>query len=401
MGVKELLEKRANIWEQAKALIDRAEAENRDLSAEEEQQYQRMMAEMEELAKRAKRLEEAKRLEQELEQRANEPIRASREPQKEKRDVIMAAFRDYLTRGIITQELRDLATTTGAEGGYLVAPQEFAQDLIKAVDNVTFVRKLARVWPLTTSDTLGVVSIDTDLSDADWTSEVGNITADTSLAFGSRTLKPEMLSKLVKVSMKLLKVSAIPAEQIVRDRLAYKFGVTLENALLNGDGSSKPLGVFVADNNGVPTTRDVTDGNTTTAISADSIIAAKYALKEGYRRNAAWIFHRDILKEVAKIKDNDGQYLWRPGLVAGQPDTLSGLPVYESEYAPNTMSAGAYVGILGDFSYYWIAELQDIEIQRLNELFAANSQVGFIGRMYADGQPVLGEAFARIQLATS
>jgi HK97 family phage major capsid protein len=402
MSVKALLEKRANVWEQAKALIDRAEAENRDFTAEEKEQYDKMMAEMDELAKRAQRLEEAERLEKELQARANEPIKAGvpgATPEKDKREAVRAAFRTYLQTGVVLPELRDLAAGVDASGGYLVAPEEFVAEVIKDIDNVTFVRRIANVIPLKTSDSLGVPTLDTDMSDPDWTAEVGAISADTSMAFGKRSLTPQLLTKLVKVSMKLLRVSAVPAEQFVRQRLAYKFGAALENNFLNGDGSGKPLGVFVADANGITTNRDVTDGNTTTAISADSIIAAKYALKEGYRRNAKWIFHRDVLKEIAKLKDSDGQYLWRPGLTAGQPDTLSGLPVFESEYAPNALSAGAYVGILGDFSYYWIAELQALEIQRLNELYAANSQVGFIGRLWADGQPVLENAFARIQLA--
>jgi len=90
--------------------------------------------------------------------------------------------------------------------------------------------------------------------------------------------------------------------------------------------------------------------------------------------------------------------LWRPGLALGQPDTLLNLPVNESEFAPNDVATGKYVGILGDFKYYWIAELMGMEIQRLSELFAPSSQVGFIGRMWVDGAPVLESAFARIKI---
>jgi HK97 family phage major capsid protein len=102
---------------------------------------------------------------------------------------------------------------------------------------------------------------------------------------------------------------------------------------------------------------------------------------------------------ISKLKDGEGRYLWQQGLAAGQPDTILNLPVNESEYAPSTFTTGKYVGILGNFQFYWIAELFGMEIQRLNELFAATSQVGFIGRMWADGAPVLEEAFARVKLA--
>ena len=87
-----------------------------------------------------------------------------------------------------------------------------------------------------------------------------------------------------------------------------------------------------------------------------------------------------------------------PGITADDPDRLLGLPVGESEYVPNTFTTTLYVGVLGDFRWYWIADALDIEIQRLNELFAATNQVGFIARLKNDGMPVLEEAFARVQL---
>jgi HK97 family phage major capsid protein len=78
---------------------------------------------------------------------------------------------------------------------------------------------------------------------------------------------------------------------------------------------------------------------------------------------------------------------------------LFGVPVFVSEYAPNTFTTGLYVGIIGDFSFYWTADALDFSIQRLNELYAATNQTGFIGRLESDGMPVLEEAFVRVKLA--
>ena len=405
--IKELLEKRANIWEQAKALVDRAEAENRDFTAEEQQQYDKMFDEMDSLSNRARRLEEQEREEREL----GRPARAFKAPlgsegAREDRDAkAMDAFRSYLATGAIRPELRDMqvadSSGEGTLGGYLVPPQQFISELIKTLDNSVFVRRISRVFQVTSSDSLGAPVLDTDLSDPAWTTEVQDLTStlDTAMKFDKRELKPQQLAKMVKVSMKLLRISAIPAEALVRDRLAYKFATAMENNFLNGDGSAKPLGVFYASANGISTARDVTEGNSATAISADGLIAAKYALKAQYRNGAQWIFHRDAIKAISKLKDGEGRYLWQQGLASGQPDTILNLPVNESEYAPNTFASGNYVGILGNFQFYWIAELFGMEIQRLNELFAATSQVGFIGRMWVDGAPVLEDAFARVKLA--
>ena len=77
----------------------------------------------------------------------------------------------------------------------------------------------------------------------------------------------------------------------------------------------------------------------------------------------------------------------------------TGLQFFMSEYVPNTFTTGKYVGILGDFSFYWIVDALNLEVQRLDELYAATNQIGFIGRMETDGMPVLEEAFVRVALA--
>ncbi len=401
MNVKELLEKRGNIWEHAKALIDTAEAEGRDFSAEEQAQYDKMMGEMDELAKRAKRLEEKQRLEAQMEMPANEPVRVdpAADGEVKRQADLMPEFRAFIKSGVVGPELRRLQADVDEQGGFMLPPEQFIADLIKELDNKVFVRGLATVIPVTTSDSLGVPTLEEDVGDPDWTTEVQEVNVDTGMTFGKRALTPHQLTKLVKVSMKLLRTSAIPVEGLVRERLAFKFAAAQENHFLNGNGTGQPLGVFVADTNGISTARDVSTGNTTSAIAADNLFEVKYALKEQYRGGAQWIFHRDAVKMIAKLKDGEGQYLWRPGLAVGQPDTLLNLPINESEYAPNTFTTGKYVGILGNFRYYWIAEMFGMEIQRLNELFAQTNQIGFIGRMWCDGAPVLESAFARVKLA--
>lgn len=184
-------------------------------------------------------------------------------------------------------------------------------------------------------------------------------------------------------------------------RLAYKLSVVMENAFLNGTGVNQPLGVFTASAQGISTGRDVSTGNTATEMRFDGLIEAKYTLKAQYWPMARWIFHRSGIKQIAKLKDGEGQYLWQPTTQQGQPDRILGLPVWASEYAPSTFTASQYVGILGDFSNYWIADALNMDMQRLDELYAATGQVGFISRVEADGMPVLEEAFVRVKLAAS
>src|SRR5690606_41779652 len=142
-------------------------------------------------------------------------------------------------------------------------------------------------------------------------------------------------------------------------------------AFVTGACGNQPLCVFTASTYGVSACRDVATGNSATAIAMNGLINAKYALKAAYWPRARWIFHRDAVKQIALLRDDSGasagtgSYLWYPSVRDGEPDRLLGLPMDVSEYAPNTFTSALYVGILGDFSNYWIADSLALELQRL------------------------------------
>ena len=286
------------------------------------------------------------------------------------------------------------------EGGYTIVPEQFIAQLLKDVDDIVYIRQLATKHPLTKAASLGIPYLEADPADADWTTELGTGNEDSTMSFGKRELSPNPYAKRIKISNALINRSALPIEDIVRQRLAYKFAITEEKAYMTGNGTGQPLGLFYASNDGIPVSRDISEGNTTTAPTFDGLINAKYALKQQYLAKAAWIFHRDCIKILAKIKDDEKRYIWEQSVQAGQPDRLLGLPVYMSEYAPNTFTAGQYVGIIGDFSFYHIVDALDMQLLRLNELYAETNQIGYIARKEGDGMPVLKNAFARVQLAS-
>jgi HK97 family phage major capsid protein len=225
------------------------------------------------------------------------------------------------------------------------------------------------------------------------------------MAFDRRDLEPQLMSKLALVSLRTLMLSS-DAEKEVVDELGYKFGITEEKGFITGDGSGKPLGIYTASASGISTGRDVT-ASSATAFTADNLIDVKFSLKQGYQRDksTAWVVSREFIKRARKLKvasttgGNDLEYVWQPGLTEGAPDKILDIPYYMSEYAPNTFTTGLYVAVLGAFRFYRIAQLADVMLQRLTELYAGTNQVGFIGRRWVDGSPVLEEAFARLKLA--
>lgn len=307
-------------------------------------------------------------------------------------------YQDYLMGKASFDEVRALAADAAIYGGYLVAPLQMSMDLIKAIDDQVFMRRMATKFVVTNADGLGMPSLDADPADADWTAEIETGNEDSAMQFGRRELKPYPLAKRIKVSKKLLRTGAMNVDALVMQRLAYKFGVTEEKAFLLGSGANQPLGVFTASNDGVPTSRDVVTGSATD-FTFDGLLDALYALKGGYwgRPSTAWMFHRDGVKRIAKLKDSQNRYLWEPSQQVGQPDRIKGVPLIMSEFVPNTFTTGQYVGMLADWSYYYVADALTQTIERLTELYAEKNQMGYIGRLETDGQPVLAEAFVRIK----
>ena len=403
----EMQQQRANLIHECRSILDALENEKRDYTPEEKVKYERMDAEIDTLEKRIEAERKQESREKGLGDKEERQAGGSEQPKQESRggfardsEEYRAAFNSFLLNGrggLTPEEIRAMQADSDTGGGYLVAPQQMVMELIKNVDDAVFFRSIARVTQLRTAKSLGVPTLDKDADEADWTAELttGSLT---DVAFGKRELRPHPLAKRAKISNTLLRMAAMSPEAIIRERLAYKFAVTEEKAFLLGDGVQKPLGVFTASNDGIPTARDVVGANTATAIKADTLFDAKYSLKEQYQRAARWIFHRDAIKEIRKLKDGNGQYIWQAGLQAGAPDRILDTPYYMSEFAPNTFTTGLYVGIIGDFSKYWIAEALDMQVQRLVELYAETNQTGFIARMEIDGMPTLAEAFTRIKL---
>jgi HK97 family phage major capsid protein len=407
MTLQEMLEQRNKLLADARALNDKAMAESRDFTGEEQAQYDAMFKDIDSLNNRITREQDLQAREAALAQ--SQGTRAAQyetpgAPGGAAGDNLtphQRGFRAYLVgqRHIPEEENRALQAGADVSGGYIVAPQQFIASLIKAVDDQVFLRQRATKYTVATAESLGVPSLDHNPADADWTSELATGSEDTTMDFGKRELRPYPLAKRIKVSNKLLRQAALDPEALVRDRLAYKFGITEEKAFLTGSGAGQPLGLFTASALGINTDRDYSTGNTTTSPTFDGLIGAKYTLKPQYWNQAEWLFHRDALAKIAKLKDGEGQYIWRENVRVGEPPQLLGRPFMMSEYVPNTFTTGLYVGILGDFSFYWIVDALNLQVQRLIELYAESNQTGFIARAELDGMPVLGEPFVRVTLA--
>lgn len=417
-SLKELLDTRASLWHEAKGILVAAEKEDRDLNPGERESYDRLDAEIDRLTVEidgkeadARRREKHAALEASFgnpapRQTATGSLAGGTKGDAAKASPRRDAFLKYIAAQQLSagevEALTTLQVDKDTKGGYVVMEEQFINELLADITDETVMRRLCRVLPPVNANvSIGAPRLTSRASTFAWGSELSAPTEDAAMAFGKRKLVPHHMTGEVVVSRDLLRAAVLSVDEIVRSELARDAGELQEAAFLTGSGSQQPLGIFTASNDGIPTSRDVSTGNTSTAIQIDGLIEALGSLKDSYARSATWLFHRNAMTQIRKLKTGDGHYQgWVPSPIAGQPDTLLGRPVVTSEFVPATFTSGLYVGIVGDFQRgYWIVDSLEQEIQVLNELLARNNQVSYLTRMKVDGAPVRAEAFARVKLA--
>jgi HK97 family phage major capsid protein len=396
--ILELREKRAKSWEAAKAFLDTKRGTDGIVSAEDTATYEKMESDVVALGNEIDRLEKQEALDRELSKPLNTPLtgkpifqgmeskggRASAEYQK----AFWNAMRTRSGEGLDPVIKNALQIGTDTEGGYLV-PDEFERTLIEALDEENIFRKLANV--ISTSSGDRKIPVVASKGTASWIDEEGAI-PESDDSFGQVSIGAYKLGTMIKVSEELLNDSVFNLENYIAREFARRIGNKEEDAFFTGDGSGKPTGILAA-------TGGAQIGVTAasaTAISIDEILDLFYSLKSPYRNKSVFVMNDATIKAIRKLKDGQGQYIWQPSLQAGTPDTILNRPVYTSSYVP-TIAASAKSIIFGDFGYYWVADRQGRVFKRLNELYAATGQVGFVATQRVDGKLILPEAIKVLQ----
>ena len=389
--ILDLRQKRANLWDETKNFLDSAKREGDVLSAEDAAKYEKMEADIVALGREIDILERQAELDKQLNAPVNTPVLGTPKTNGDTKtgrasDEYKNAFWQAM-QNKYTYSVHDaLQIGTDSEGGYLV-PDEFEATLIDRLSEENFIRSLATI--ITSSNGDKKIPVVASHGAAVWIDEEGEYTEDDDV-FATVTLGAHKLSSIIKVSEELLNDAAFNLETYIAQEFARRMSAAEELAFISGDGKSKPTGLITSGETGVTAASSA-------AITADEIIDLYHSLRTPYRKNAVFIANDSTIKAIRKLKDGTGQYLWQPGLQAGQPDTILNRPVYTSSCMPE-IAGGNKVMLFGDLSYYWIADRQGRSFQRLNELFAKNGQVGFRVFQRVDGKLTLPEAVKTLQM---
>jgi len=401
--ITELRQKRAGIVENMRALLDAAAAESRDLNADENQNYQNMETELGQLEAQITREERVAGLEEELRQSANGSRNPGRDRQPGGRDNRTARanesdeYRDAFLRflvsgtpeqGLITERRDVLGLGLGSSNGYgsYLAPVALERVLVNELTQQNVLRQIADVRTSATDVDIPVASTHTT---AYLVAEGASITASNP-TFSRIQMKAYKLAALSYVTWEALEDIFLNYEGFIRDDFAAAFAAKEEYYLVKGTGSSQPGGIEAEGTSALTS-------STANKITADELFQLVYSVDAKYRQNGSFVMKDATLLAIRTLKDGNSQYIWQPGLQAGQPDRLLGFPIYTSSEVDG-LAASKKPIFFGDFKKLRIQDRAGLYIQRLNEVAATTGQVGFVAHRRTDSHVIVPAAIKYITM---
>lgn len=298
-------------------------------------------------------------------------------------DDVGAQLRSFL-RGeqrsvVVAPERRDLVKGTATAGGHTV-PTTFYGRLVEHMVEVSGVLAAGPTLLETASGESIEVPTTTAFSTAALTAEAAAI-AESDPAFAKRTLGAYKYGALIQVSRELIDDTAVDLLGFIARQAGRAAGNALGAALVTGSGSSQPAGVATQ-----ATAGKVGAASTPTT---DDLIDLMYSVISPYRSSPSchWLFRDSTAAGLRKLKDDNGQYLWQPSVVLGQPDMLLGKPVVTD---PNVAATGtdAKSVLFGDFAAYWVRLAGGVRFERSDDFAFNTDLVTFKVVVRGDGMTV-------------
>lgn len=415
--IRRLKEQMAAELHELRKLVEAAEAEDRGLTAEEEAEKEKRQTAFDELNRRRKDAEKVYLQEREVEKLLNTSIELKTldsdeipnsldEFRKQRSgvkpwdlpEVRMAMFKSLTVKSLSeldVEEQRALSKASNGAGAYLV-PTAFANEIINIARFMGPINELATVMTTASGEAMQIPKISAH-GTATWTAENAAYTVSDE-TFDQATLNAFKIGRTVQVSEELLVDSAFGLEGYLAQEFGESIGVAEETAFATGDGTGKPLGI--AHSTSGVTVSTAATGNAT-SISYSAMLAWVYALPYQYRRNAVWVFSDTAVRQLYSMVDGQQRPLWNVNVASDGPDTFLGYPIYTSPDLA-TVAASAVVGIFGDIRRgYRVRRVDGFSMQRQNELYSNNGQVGFRGYERVDGRIVLADAMRVLKLSAT
>lgn len=274
--------------------------------------------------------------------------------------------------------LSTLTSTSPEDGSYLIA-KEMIEPLERAMLTFGSVRRAASVrrtrtgadWPFPTSD---------DTGNKGYLLAENTQTVKKDPVFGQLVLGSfKFSSKEVLVSRELMQDSNENLGDLLGSILGERIGRIQEDYFTTGTGTGEPKGIVTAAT------------STGTALAAKTptyaeLVATEHGVDPAYRSGASWMFHDTMLAEIKKIVDQQNRPVWLPSMSGGAPDRILGYPYFINQSMAVAAASGSGKSILfGALNKYIVRDVREVELFRLDELYAESYQVAFVAFARADG----------------
>lgn len=404
MNQKELLEKKNDLVTRAEETLNKAKAENRELTDAE-------MAELAEIRDNVRKIVKALDLDDFFDREGSnsgkKPAPASEEENGEKPKEEMSedtrakcgqevketrAFEDFL-RGRVTNERTNM---TFDDNGAVV-PTTIANRIIKKVYNICPILERSTKYNVKGTLELPYYDVDTTTITVAYKDEFSALTSSSG-KFDSITLTGYLAGALTKISRSLINNSQFDIVAFVVDEMAYAIKRFIENELLNGTPGNPPstpskvLGLYGLTN--------YITAASQTVITADEVVQLHDRVKDEFQDNAIWIMSPATRTALRLLKATTGYYLLNDDVSSPFGTTLLGKPVYVSDNMPD-MAAGKNAIFYGDFRGLATKFSEELSIEVLREKYADEHAVGVIGWFEFDSKVEDAQKIAKLVMASA
>lgn len=355
-------------------------------------------------------LDSQKRALEEMALRQRRPGLAA--PETEARDPRLvqhkSAFERYVrkgeTQGLAGFESKALSAGSDPDGGFLV-PSETEGTIDRVVAQMSPIRAVATVRQIGGSSYRKPMSLGG--AESGWVGETGARAQTASPSLSILDFPTMELYAMPAATQTLLDDAHVSIEAWLAGEVQIEFAEQESAAFVSGDGVGKPRGFLAYPNvanasyawGKIGYVASGASGAFAASNPSDKLMDLVYAPKQAYRANARWVMNRKVESEVRKLKDGQGNYLWQPGLAAGQPASLLGYPVIEAEDMPD-IAAGSFSIAFGDFTRGYLV-IDRVGVRVLRDPFSAKPYVLFYTTKRVGGGVQNFEALKLMKFAAS
>ena len=365
--VKGLEEKRTELIEEMGDIVNKAEAETRTLSEDENKRFGEIRTEIANIDTTLKAIEEARALENKT---------PNKDKKKEQRTIDEENFLKFV-RG------EERALSVANNGG--IIPVSIANRIIETVKELSPIYRMVEVYNVS-GDLVFPVYDETQSSiKAVYVDDLTELTEGTG-KFKTVKLTNHVVGCLAKISKSLMNRTDFDLVSYVVRKVAQSIAEFLEKELIKGtEGKMNGIeaNIITSENAG--------------KIVADDLIEVQMAVPEVYQKDAAWIMNKKAFKLLRKLKTTDGEYLLTKDLANGFGWMLLNKPVYITESA-DEVATGNKPLFYGDYKGLALKLAQNVEIQILMEKFATQHAIGVVGYIEADSKMVDHQKIAALKI---